>query len=62
VAIETRHADGKLDRVADLAAELVRLKVDVIVTAATTAVRAVQATTRASGSLMPSAPSADRRA
>jgi putative ABC transport system substrate-binding protein len=46
VAIETRHADGKIDRVADLAAELVRLKVDVIVTAATTAVRAVQGTTR----------------
>jgi len=45
VVIETRQADGRLDRLADLAAELVRLKVDVIVTAATTAVRAIQGTT-----------------
>jgi putative ABC transport system substrate-binding protein len=46
VTIETRHADGKLDRLPDQAAELVRLKVDVIVTYATTAVRATQNATR----------------
>jgi putative ABC transport system substrate-binding protein len=46
VVIDARHADGRLDRLAELAAELVRLKVDVIVTAATTAVRAVQGATR----------------
>ena len=32
IVIEHRYADGKLDRVPALAAELVRLKVDVIVT------------------------------
>jgi putative ABC transport system substrate-binding protein len=32
IAIEYRYADGKLDRMRELAAELVRLKVDVIVT------------------------------
>jgi putative tryptophan/tyrosine transport system substrate-binding protein len=32
IFIEYRYADGKLERLADLAAELVRLKVDVIVT------------------------------
>jgi putative ABC transport system substrate-binding protein len=31
IAIEYRYAEGKRDRYADLAAELVRLKVDVIV-------------------------------
>jgi len=30
IVIESRHADGKLDRLPELAAELVRLKVDVI--------------------------------
>jgi putative ABC transport system substrate-binding protein len=33
IAIEYRYAEGKLERLPDLAAELVRLKVDVIVTA-----------------------------
>ncbi len=33
IAIEYRYADGKLDRAAELAAELVRLKVDIIVAA-----------------------------
>jgi putative tryptophan/tyrosine transport system substrate-binding protein len=32
IIIEWRYAEGKLDRVGDLAADLVRLKVDVIVT------------------------------
>jgi putative ABC transport system substrate-binding protein len=31
IAIEYRHAEGKLDRLPELAAELVRLKVDIIV-------------------------------
>src|SRR6266511_3284647 len=33
IAFEYRHAEGKLDRLPELAAELVGLKVDVIVTA-----------------------------
>ena len=33
IVIEYRYAEGKVERVPDLAAELVRLKVDVIVTA-----------------------------
>ena len=45
ILIDYRFADGKLDRVAALAAELVGLKVDVIVTAGPTATRpAKQAT------------------
>ena len=44
--IERRSAEGRLERLPDLAAELVRLKVDVIVAASGNAVRAVkQATT-----------------
>jgi putative ABC transport system substrate-binding protein len=34
IATEYRYAEGKLDRVPELAAELVRLKVDIIVVAA----------------------------
>ena len=44
--IETRHADARFERLPDLAAELARLKVDVIVTSVTPAVRAVQRATR----------------
>jgi len=45
IVIEWRFAEGKLDRLPALAAELVRLKVDVIVTGGTTATRpAKQAT------------------
>ena len=39
ITIEYRWAEGKLDRLPDLAAELVRLKVDVIVTGGPTATR-----------------------
>jgi putative ABC transport system substrate-binding protein len=46
VLIEARYADGRSERLADLAAELVRLNVDVVVAAPTTAVRAVQRATR----------------
>jgi ABC-type uncharacterized transport system substrate-binding protein len=41
IAIEFRNAEGKLDRLAGLALELVRLNVDVIVTATDSATRAV---------------------
>ena len=43
--IEVRHADGNLERLPELAAEIVRLNVDVIVAATTPAVRAVQRST-----------------
>ena len=39
IVVEWRYAEGKLDRVPELAAELVRLKVDVIVTAGPAATR-----------------------
>jgi len=45
IVIESRYAEGKQDRVAALAAELVRLKVDVIVTGGTTATRAAKEAT-----------------
>jgi putative tryptophan/tyrosine transport system substrate-binding protein len=45
LAIEWRFADGKFERLPDLAAELVQLKVDVIVTASTPAIRAAQKAT-----------------
>ncbi len=44
--IEARYADGRLDSLAGLARELVRLNVDVIVAAPTPAVRAAQQATR----------------
>src|SRR5262249_32098735 len=43
--IEDRFADGKLDRLNEVAAELVRLKVDVIVTTAPAPTRAAKAAT-----------------
>ena len=45
IIIEWRHAEGKLDRLRALAAELVRLKVDVIVTGGPTATRAAKEAT-----------------
>src|ERR1043166_5166956 len=46
IVIETRYAEGKLDRLPALAAELVRLKVNVIVTGAPAATRAMTFTLR----------------
>jgi putative ABC transport system substrate-binding protein len=48
IVIEQRYAEGKRDRLPALAAELVRLKVDVIVTAADPAIRAAK---RATGTI-----------
>ncbi len=45
IVIEWRYAEGKPDRLPALAAELVRLKVDVIVTGAATATRAAKEAT-----------------
>jgi putative ABC transport system substrate-binding protein len=42
IVIEYRYAEGREDRLRDLAAELVRLKVDIIVTGSTVAVRAAK--------------------
>jgi putative ABC transport system substrate-binding protein len=42
IVIEYRYAEGKLERLPDLAAELVRLKVDVIVTASNPAILAAK--------------------
>src|SRR5262245_18437995 len=47
IAIEYRHAEGKRDRLPELAAELVRLKVDIIVVAAgDAAIRAAKNATK----------------
>jgi putative tryptophan/tyrosine transport system substrate-binding protein len=45
VVFETRWADGQIDRLPGLAAELARLKVDVVVTAGSPAARAAKNTT-----------------
>ena len=45
IVIEWRYAEGKLDRLPTLAAELVRLKVDIIVTAGASVTRAVKKVT-----------------
>ena len=46
VVIETRHAGGRFERLPDLADELARARVDVIVVAVTPGVRAAQQATR----------------
>src|SRR5688572_17623386 len=45
IVIEYRYAEGKLDRQGELATELVRLKLDVIVTAGSTVTRAAKKAT-----------------
>src|SRR5262249_34970305 len=45
IVVEYRYAEGKADRERELAAELVRLKVDVIVTGGSTATRSVKEAT-----------------
>jgi len=47
IAIEWRYAEGKLDRLPDFAAELVRLKVDIIVAEGAPAAHAAKNATRA---------------
>src|SRR4029077_677411 len=44
--IESRYAEGRNDRLRDLAAELVRIKVDIIVKSSTVAVGAAKQLTR----------------
>ena len=46
ILIETRHAEGAAERLPGLAAELIRLKVDLFVASATSAVRAAQQASR----------------
>ncbi len=46
VAFESRYADGRIERLPGLAAELVRLKVDVIVASPSEAIRAAQLATK----------------
>lgn len=46
IAIEYRYAEGKVDRLPELAADLVRLKVDVIVVQSNTAARAASSATK----------------
>jgi putative ABC transport system substrate-binding protein len=46
LAIEPRYTEGKLDRLPDLAGELVRLNVDVIVAGGSTAIRAAKNATK----------------
>jgi putative tryptophan/tyrosine transport system substrate-binding protein len=46
ISIETRYAEGKLDRLPDLARELVGLKADVIVVGGSTATRATKNVTK----------------
>src|SRR5919108_805673 len=45
IVIEYRHAEGKLERLPELASELVRLKVDIIVVGGTTATAAAKQAT-----------------
>jgi putative ABC transport system substrate-binding protein len=55
--IEARYAEGRIDRLSGLAAEIVRLNVDVIVAAPTPAVRAAQHATQT----IPIVPTGSRR-
>src|SRR5258706_4095487 len=48
IVVERRFGDGKAERISELAAELVRLKVDVIVTATDTAIAAGRQQTQTS--------------
>jgi len=54
ISIEYRYAEGKHDRLPDLAADLVRLKVEVIVTSVTTDALAAQKATKATPIVMAS--------
>src|SRR4029450_4567163 len=45
IAFELRYSEGKMDRLPDLVADLVRLRPDIIVTSGTQAVRAAQQAT-----------------
>ena len=53
IALEYRNAEGKLDRIPDLAAELVRMKVDVILTGGNSAIRAAKKATSTIPIVMP---------
>src|SRR5215475_5395050 len=46
IAIEYRYAEGKLDRLPEFAAELVRLKVDIIMTGGAATIRAAKNATK----------------
>ena len=46
IAIEYRYGEGRIDRLPALAAELVRLKVDIIVTRGSEAIRASRDATK----------------
>jgi putative ABC transport system substrate-binding protein len=52
IIIESRFAEGKLDRLAEFAAELVRLKVDVMVTGGSPGTHAAQQATRTTPLIM----------
>ena len=58
LVIEQRYAEGSEERLHDLAAELVRLKVDVIVAAGSPAIRAAQHATRTIPIVMAAPPDA----
>jgi ABC-type uncharacterized transport system substrate-binding protein len=51
LAVERRYADGRVERLPALAAELVQRRVDVIVAGGSAAVRAAQAATKTIPSL-----------
>jgi putative ABC transport system substrate-binding protein len=58
IVIECRYAEGRDDRLADLAAELVRLKMDVIVAGGSPAIRAAQHATHTIPIVMAAPPDA----